>query len=170
MSRCMKWVVIGISVLLPVLFVSSVGFAAKASFDSPPGAPPYGLAVHGNAGGTKLYGVVEVEYYDVVRYQSTISFQARAVARLQQGNKLQTFYAAPNIVFTDDKDPAVVQGPLMNAFAPQVLDFFFPGQFGLCIWLKNVTEYSELDVPATGYQNKYIVMDVELAVNSSTCP
>jgi hypothetical protein len=158
-----RTITVGLAVLAAMaLMVTPQAFAAKASFDSPPGDPPYGLAVHGNAGGTRLYGTIEIE---LIAPESGFA-DVRAVVRLRKGNTVNVFYSYL-IENVDYSDPAIYQNRIANALAPEILNGLFPGQSNLCIWLKSASElgvsksYTEF-----GTTFRFEVMDVELAVNT----
>lgn len=169
-----------ITICLAVLFAVAMfsipqAFAAKASFDSPPGEPPYGLAVHGNAGGTKLYGTIEIEYIN----PNGTTADVRAVVRLRKGNTVSVFYtlypwpatsASTGVIFNvDTQDPKIIQNRIAEVLAPQILSVLFPDQTNLCIWLKAASEAGKTALYEDNYlQTDYIfeLIDVELAVNT----
>jgi hypothetical protein len=147
------------------MMITPQAFAAKASFDSPQGDPPYGLAVHGNAGGTKLYGTIEIE---LINPEAGFA-DARAVVRLRKGNTVNVFYSYL-ITSVNYSDPRIYQERVTQALAPEILSGLFPDESNLCIWLKAVSELgvsnSYTDPAFVGTTFRFEVMDVELAVNT----
>lgn len=160
MKGSAKTITICLAVLFAVaLFSIPQAFAAKASFDQPPGEPPYGLAVQGDRGGTKLYGVIELDY----NLFSDPSFaDVWAVVRLRKGNDVKVFYSGllPGL---DIRDPKIIQDAVTNALASQILGGFFPGETGLCIWFKSASEYARSSL--SGSSTFFEVMDFEIAVS-----
>jgi len=162
--RCFaRTIMIGLAVLSAMaLMVTPQAFAAKASFDSPPGEPPYGLAVHGNAGGTKLYGTIEIE---LINPDAGFA-EARAVVRLRKGNTVEVFYSGL-LLDVNYSNPPLYQDAVAQALKTEILNGFFPGESNLCIWLKAA---SELGVSASyqesGANFRFEMMDVEIAVNT----
>jgi len=158
-----RTITVGLAVLAAIsLFSIPQAFAAKASFDSPPGEPPYGLAVHGNAGGTKLYGTIEIEY---INQTSALTADVRAVVRLRKGNTVKVFYSGI-LEDVNIDDPKVLQDVVAFALAPKILNAFFPGE-SLCIWLKAASELGESQkYSESGSTFQFEMMDVEIAVNT----
>ena len=159
MGRVAKTITIGLAVLGTVLLLSiPQAFAAKASFDQPPGEPPYGLAVQGDRGGTKLYGVIELDYN---LYSDAIHADVMAVVRLRKGNDVKVFYSGllPGL---DIRDPKIIQTAVTNALELQILGGFFPGETGLCIWFKSASEDGRSSLSGSTF---FEVMDFEIAVS-----
>lgn len=153
-----------IKVLAIGLFLASMVFAKS---EQPPGEPPFGLAVQGDAKGTKLSGALFAEFH-------TCDFdgkcQARVVLRLRRSNTtaFATFYgdttsAAP----INPANVAAAQQAIINLMSPQVIAAFFGGDPSLTIKLKSVTEFGELGVSPTDLTggSQFILTDLQIAVN-----
>ena len=165
MRGAWKTISIGLAVLSAVaLFSIPQAFAAKASFDQPPGDPPYGLATQGDRGGTKLYGVITLEY----NLLSETNANVWAVVRLRKGNELKVFYSGKlgNTLGIDFQDPKIIQLAVTNALEPQILGAFFPGETGLCVWFKSAAEYAKSSLVQNTPSYFFEVMDFEIAVSS----
>lgn len=175
---------------LVVLILAIGGFLiashafARGSAEEKPGEPPYGLATQGDAAGTKLYGVVEVEYSNPQGILATnYCAEVRAVLRVRKGNSIAAFYVPP----TDAHNSAValepslscgnnmlktqnvvaIQMALLDAFAPKVLGALFGGSSNLDLYLKTISESADVFYPtnAAAYTNIFHVLDVEIAVH-----
>lgn len=126
--------------LLAFFFFGTAAYAATAGAEQPPGEPPYGLATQGDAGGTKLYGCIFIEYSNFI---GTSYADARIFVRLRMNNQIQTFYAETNMI--PISSISANQEQIIDVISPQILAAFFPGETGLTITLKNVSEFLQHD-------------------------
>jgi len=152
------------------LFLASLVFAKS---EQPPGQPPFGLAVQGDAKGTKLSGALFAEFHDC--NLTTGLCEARVVLRLRKGNSsdFDTFY--DDTTGIDPANPGAAQQAIITLLAPQVIDRFFGNNNGiftddptnLQIKLKSVTEFGELGVSSTDLTagSQFVLTDVVIAVN-----
>ena|SRR5687767_13714274 len=122
-----------LKVLAIGLFLASMVFAKS---EQPPGEPPFGLAVQGDAKGTKLSGVLFAEFHTC---DFGGSCQARVVLRLRRSNTtaFATFYGdtggSPSI---NPANVAAAQQAIIKLMSPQVIGAFFGGDSSLQIKLK----------------------------------
>lgn len=152
-------------VVLAALF-SSVLFSSLAfakAYQQPPGEPPRGLKVEGAAGGTKLYGTVTIEEFNVD--ESDNFYNAKIVLRLRLNNDVQVFYGEITNTKMSASDPAFIQDLVMQRMAPQIILYFF-GNSSLKVTLKNITEFVFVDAGLTvnTAYSRFVMADVELAV------
>ena len=159
MNNSMKVLIVG-------LFVASMVFAKS---EVPPGEPPFGLAVQGDAKGTKLSGVLFAEFHDCDF--DTGLCQARIVLRLRKGSTTEfaTFYGdTGGSASIDPANPGAAQQAIIDLMSHKVLIHFFGGNFSLQIKLKSVTEFGELHALTTDLTpggSQFIVTDLQIAVN-----
>ena len=153
---------IGLMVLFAVMTVSTVSFAGSGSPEAPAGSPPYGVVMHGDAKGVKLYGAISVEY---TGYNSSISGSyadnGRAVLQLRtaKGSLTKTFVAdVANLPY----DPNAQVAALIAAFKEAILNEFFGGNQDLNIVLVSLGEYQI--TPITADPN-YMIASITLAGN-----
>lgn len=152
MKTFTKTILIFLAVLFTAGLYGSAAFAVT-SLEKPPGEPPHGLAISEDAAGTKLYGVLIIEFYDYDT-QFDVAGGARVVIRLRQGNILQTFFkhvAGPlNGIISN---PAFIQETIQGEIAPDILSEFFPGE-DLTLTVKNMEEFDDVDA------NSIVIRDV----------
>jgi len=162
------------------LCLASMVFAKS---EQPPGEPPFGMAVQGDAKGTKLSGALFAEFHHcnvvVVNETPRLFCQARIVLRLRKGTTtaFQMFYGdTGGLASMNPDNVGATQQAIINLMAPQVIDRFFGNNNdiftddpAMTIKLKTVTEFGELGVsptdltPAPGSQ--FILTDLQIAVN-----
>ena len=98
-------------VIFVVTLFGSLSFAGSGSPDTPPGVPPYGVATQSDAAGTKLTGVISIEYgYGGYECPGALCYDSRILLRLKKGPQLETFYADGAL----PADPALQQGAITN--------------------------------------------------------
>ena len=138
-----------------VLFVVSFGFltpgfanARTGAAENPNGEPPFGVAIQRDAQGEKLVGVLFAEFFNNTKEWNGSGFSyfadARVVVRLRKGAGFAVFYG--EVAHVDITTPKVAQPVLVNTVAEDVLAHFFPGDQGLSITLKSMTDYGQLDL------------------------
>jgi len=165
MRRFARKVMVGLAVLSAMaLMVIPQAFAGfKSSLDQPPGEPPKGLATQGDAGGTKLYGVITIEYFNI---QTDRDANYRVIARMRKNNDAETFYVpgGNDVVFVDDSGE--IQRRITPLLSGQLLARFFPKDRNLCTILKNISEIVRTpnDV-LNNYGLIFDVADIEVAVS-----
>lgn len=148
---------VGRSAILATLFVliGSLlsGAPAYAKFSSspaqPPGEPPYGMNVQGDAGGTKLSGVIEISFSglhcstaEICSLGGPDRAWAKATLRLKKDNEIHAFYVDLGEVAYDDIPE--IQALAMEEFRGPILEAFF-GQGSsstLQLYLKEITQFS----------------------------
>jgi hypothetical protein len=138
---------------------------AGTGLEQPPGQPPFGLKVQGAAKGTKLDGVISIEFYSCEATTVGTVCDARIFLRLRQGNtaQVQRFFGELTNVLASS--PSAVQDAITDALATQVVDAFFPGQ-SLGLTLKDITNYVRLDVNTTTTPASiFVLADIVLAAN-----
>jgi len=175
-----KGMIFTIVLLAGVLFCS---FAFAASLEQPQGEPPFGLKIEGAAGGTKLYGVIALQLYDIDNFTGIA--KARAMLRVRKGNTLFSVFADKYTTTVFDalqetcnngtnfapieaniNIPSQVQLAVTCAMKNQILNSLFPGESNLNIHLKTVTDF--VTAPATfpfTDPSVWDIADVELVVN-----
>ena len=149
------------------LLLASLAFASGGSVEQPPGEPPFGLKIQGDTKGTKLDGVISIEFYDCAATTAGTVCDARTVLRLRQGttNALKMFFGETEDILASS--PLAVQTAITNSLQAQVVNAFFPGQ-NLTTKLKNVTNFGSLTVATTDLTpagSIFILADVQIAVN-----
>ena len=182
-----------LAVTVAVLFsfalaVPAIAGKASGQGGDNEGAPPYGLKVQGDAAGTKLYGVIEVEYFGDLGNPlpgDGSCANVQAVARLRKGKDLKTFYADAGSIFRFAPpsilcgsmlritNPALLQDAIIGAFRDLVIGGtyaspgFFPADPSLNLYLRGVSDLgvSKVDPPGTGTTNIFNLLDVEIAVH-----
>lgn len=150
------------------------GPAAHAKFGSspaqPPGTPPYGMNVQGDAGGTKLAGVFEINF-SALHCTAPGSFtctsggpdlaMAKATLRLRKDNEIHTFYIDLGEVSFDDI-PAI-QALALEEFRAPILEAFFGVPQGtnstLQVYLKEITQFSMGTIVNNGAQGSTYIVD-----------
>lgn len=157
-------------VVLAALF-SSVLFSSLAfakAYQQPPGEPPRGLKVEGAAGGTKLYGTITIEEFNVD--ESDNFYNAKIVLRVRMGNDIQIFYGEISNTLMNGSNPAFVQDLITQKMAPQIISYFFCNpslsSCNLHVTLKNISEFVFVDAGGTvnTSSSRFVMADVELAV------
>jgi hypothetical protein len=159
-----------LKITLAGLFVTTLVFAKS---EQPPGEPPFGLAVQGDAKGTKLTGALFAEFYNCDG--GTGLCAARIILRLRRSNatEFDIFFAQASGL--DPANPGATQQDIIELMGPQVIDRFFGNNDGnvtndptnLAIKLKNVTEFGELGVATllTPTGSQFVLTDLVIAVN-----
>jgi hypothetical protein len=151
-------------ILLVIAFTCSLAYGGSGSpSSSQSGQPPYGMAYQSDAAGTKLNGVICIEYYNVeIPGGNPINSiaDAKIVLRLQKGSgdPVLLYGTAYDVLINDI---IVNQMAVTAAMAPQIIDVFFGGDDSLTVSLKSAKQFSQVDVPPSAF---YAVFDVELAV------
>lgn len=170
-----------IKVLAIGLFLASMVFAKS---EQPPGEPPFGLAVQGDAKGMKLSGALFAEFHHCIPSGNVplrLLCQARIVLRLRKGTAqgvtpdFDIFYGDTGGLASMPVDNvAATQQLIINLMAPQVIDRFFGNHNYiytddpvLTVKLKSVTEYGFIPGTATDLTNdsQIILTDLQVAVN-----
>ncbi len=162
-----------ISLTLVAWFAAVSAHAGCGSPSQPPGTPPYGLAIHGDAGGTKLTGSITVSFSnlhcsvpgsDACTYGGPDLAYATASIQLKKsgGNsdasgssdKIKTLSAVLGDVLYNDA--AAVQDRAMAAFRCPILKEFFGVSSDECdasalqIYLKEISSF-DIGDNATGF-------------------
>jgi hypothetical protein len=179
-----KAFVTGLVVLLAMTLAGAAAWAG-GSPTGQSGSPPKGVAIQSDAAGTKLTGVLFIEFEDVRSCQGLVSDAARLVLRLGHGNDLETFTDVINctnspsacktgvfegcgpdpVTLIDLNKISAIQNALTAIVKDQILDTFF-GTTSLGITLTRLQEFSILDdppPPASPF-SRFAVADVDLAV------
>jgi len=141
-SAMFGWIVL--LTLGSVLAFQSVAIAACGNPSGNPSGPP-GLLVSANATGTKLYGVVAIEFYP---HGGVLD--AKVWMRLRKGSTLNLF--SGQIRGISSLSPAEIQSALVDAADPatgitisqQISDAYFQG-LKTNIAVKNIDNYMETD-------------------------
>jgi hypothetical protein len=120
------------------------------------------MAYQSDAAGTKIIGVLCIEYYNqhIDVNNGTLYGDAKIVARLRKGSDLKVLYGEAYRVNLDNVPSN--QASITAVMKPKVLEAFFTGQTGLDVTLKSVEEYGDIDVNVNNVT--YVVFDVQLAV------
>ncbi len=167
MKHCMKIFGVGLTVFLAVMSLSAVSFAGSGSPEVSSGAPPYGIAMQGDAKGTKLYGTISIEYIGftsdtAVCPSASCAENSKVVLQLQTANAnlINTFYQ--NIPYLP-LDAAAQATALLSAFKSQILQTFFGGDQSLNIVLVSLGEFQL--VPSANTDPNYMMASLTLAVN-----
>ena len=163
MKQFVKIFGVGLVMMCLVMMVSAVSYAGSGSPQiDPNNPPPYGVVMHGDAKGVKLYGAISVEY---TGYNSSSSGSyadnGRAVlqVRTAKGSLTKTFVAdVANLPY----DPNAQVAALIAAFKEAILNEFFGGNQDLNIVLVSLGEYQI--TPITADPN-YMIASITLAVN-----
>lgn len=131
------------TVIFVVMISGSLSFAGTGSPDTPPGVPPYGVAIQSDAAGTKLTGVISIEYgYGGYPCPGTLCYDSRILLRLKKGNETKTFYADGAL----PADPILQQAVITDLFKGQILDAFFGGK-ALTITLTSIGQFKYVPGP-----------------------
>ncbi|MHC4277980.1 MAG: hypothetical protein ACYSTI_11770 [Planctomycetota bacterium] len=163
MKYLSKTTIICLAVLFATTLLSSV--ALGGAFEEPEGEGP-GLKTEGEAGGTKLNGVVYIEFFNLLRKwayddascnpinlidgeEIEIAADVRSVLRLRKGSsEFATFYA--ELSGLNLLDPALIQDEIIGVFRCDILQAFFgvpPAECGgsiLELRLRNLNEFGEV--------------------------
>jgi hypothetical protein len=154
-------------ILLLLLAGGTMVFAGGGLECGDCGAPPHGIGLVGNATGTKLDGVITIEFYNIVTTGS-LAGQAdtRLVLRLRKGKTFAVFYDETSV--SDYTNPAIVQAAITGTMTQPILDEFFSGA-QLTVRLKSIDSFGQLDtgllgttVPST--RSVFVLANLELAV------
>jgi hypothetical protein len=170
MRRFKTVLLVGFAVLLvSVFFNSSVVFG----WEQPPGPPPHGVAIKGNAEGIRLSGVLVVEFLNY-NFDTFIAEKASVVVRLRKGGQLEAIFSTvPGPLSTSD--PKAVQDAIMPIIAPKILETFLDQSYTLT--LKFMGEFTRVEGewgyvtvtpkkgPSYSYPSGtlYVLTDVEFA-------
>jgi len=171
MKRFRTNIIICLVMLLSATIFSSISFAGTGSPEQPPstGEPPYGMAIHGVNGGTKLSGTIVIEYglYESSHY----CFDSKIVLRLSKnGNTMTTFVATGCLA---GGDPGTQQTQITSLLGPEILSYFFPGNTALTIDNITMTYFGQYVLaplnpdcapPGSWCHDDFIMADVSLAV------
>lgn len=166
--------------LIVVLGAGAMVFADGGLACPTCGQPPNGIGLDGNAQGTKLEGVIFIEFYDLVFHPETVtipiipahsSAEGRFVLRLRKGSDFEVFYTEAEVA--DISDPALVQNVIMashdfvnnTTLQSAVLARFF-GRTDLTVKLKNIDQFGRINTPTTvpTTQSIFNVSNLVLAV------
>ena len=124
-------------VIFVVTLFGSLSFAGSGSPDTPPGVPPYGVATQSDAAGTKLTGVISIEYgYGGYECPGALCYDSRILLRLKKGPQLVTFYADGAL----PANPISQQAMITDLLKGKILDAFFGGK-ALTITLTTLGEF-----------------------------
>jgi hypothetical protein len=159
--------------LLIVILGGGAMVFADGGFSCPTcGQPPNGIGIDGKAQGTKLDGVLSIEFYNKVFHPETLTTPAhtsadgRFVLRLKKGSDFAMFYTEADIA--DTGDPTVVQAVITDNLEDDVLARFFPDKIGLTIKLKAIDQFGALNtattVPFPSTSSTFILSNIQLAV------
>jgi hypothetical protein len=152
-------------VLLLMLVGGAMVFAGGGLECDSCGAPPHGIGLVGNATGTKLDGVITIEFYNIDTTDPVLApADARLVLRLRKGKTFAVFYGETHL--SNYTSPSIVQTAITDTMRQAVLDEFFNGA-NLTVKLKSIDEFGELDtVGSTALTDRsvFILANVELAV------
>ncbi len=136
-------------VLLVIAFTCSLAYGGSgAPQQADTGDPPHGMAYQSDAAGTKLNGVICIEYYNVEipggNPLNSIA-DAKIVLRLQKGSgdPVLLYGTAEGVLINDI---ALNQAEITEAMAPQVIDAFFGGDTDLTVSLKSAKQFAQVDV------------------------
>jgi len=140
------------------------------------GEPPHGIGLVGNATGTKLNGIISIEFYNIVLTGPDAgNANARLVLRLRKGNKdFAMFYGETSV--DDLTNPSEVQNAVIAELSPQVIDRFLGNNDGNfnndgvhTVKIKSMEEFGELIVNPTvliggSTLSTFVLSNVEIAV------
>ncbi|NJD56745.1 MAG: hypothetical protein FIA94_10125 [Nitrospirae bacterium] len=154
---------ISLMALFAVMILSPASFAGSGSAEVPPGSQPYGIAMHGDAKGVKLYGTISIEYIGNTTAcpSSACAVNSKIVLQLQtaNGNLIDTFYHEIPLLPLDAAGQSVA---LLDAFRTDILDTFFGGE-NMNIVLVSLGEFQ---ITPSVYANpNYMMAQITLAVN-----
>ncbi len=162
---------------------------AAASFERPSGDPPFGQMVHGEAKGTKLIGIMTVEFTDYEAGEDDFAGGARVVLRLRQGSQLGTFFSVVNGPINLN-DPLSSPQIIINSLGQKIVSLFSPGdcfaetpgctttdeKTAMSLLIKETDELGfnlgagkDLS-PCTGGQSAILVLDIVLAMAEVSAP
>lgn len=181
MKRLSIICLVGAISLMGFFVMSPCAFAGVGWHDQTATEPPYGIAVQSDAAGTKLDGVISIEFFNF-RADTEPPYgevaDARFVLRLKQGNAIHAFYGE-----TDEesgpveyKDNEAVHEMISSLMREDVLACFFgdcgypttiPG--GLDVKLKAVGNLAKVGVDSGTVftdHSKFAILDVTVAVKS----
>ena len=119
-----------IKVLAIGLCLASMVFAKS---DTPPGEPPFGMAIQGDAKGTKLSGVLFAEFHDCIdnpNGNGLLSCAGRFVLRLRKtnANDFAIFYADTGRARTiEPENPRTAQAAVIALLDLLLSPFSFQG-------------------------------------------
>jgi hypothetical protein len=151
-----------VKITLAGLFLATLVFAKS---EQPPGAPPFGLAVQGDAKGTKLTGALFAEFYNCDA--NTGECDARVVLRLRKSNTsdFDIFFAEASGL--DPANPGATQQAIIDLMEADVIARFFGNNANLGIKLKSVTEFGEVGATTqlTPLGSQFVLTDLVIAVN-----
>jgi hypothetical protein len=152
-------------ILFMIVFSCSLAYGGSGSPQvSDTGTPPNGMAYGSAAAGTKLTGVICIEYYNV-SFNTDDPFDdtadAKIVLRLRKGSVLKVLYGTADAVLFNNI--ASNQMAIAAAMGPQILEVFFNNDQNLKVVLKSAEEFAQVDVfsPAFAF---YAMFDVQLVV------
>jgi hypothetical protein len=172
MKQFQKIFGVSLVVLIAVMMVSAVSFAGSGSPQIDPNAPPpYGISMHGDAKGVKLYGSISIKYegtsycnieIDGVVQSVPCAPTSTVVLQLQtaKGDVIRTFVKdVPDLPY----DPGLQVDALIAAFKTDILANFFKDDKTLTqVVLVALGEYQP--TPPDEDPN-YMIASITLAVN-----
>jgi hypothetical protein len=178
MKRFRTIIIICLAVLLAATLGRSVSFAGTAGPEHPPGAPPYGVAVQSKAAGTKLYGVITIEYRSIIQGCAGTPwagggidcFNSRVFMQLNRGSVTGTIYKE-GIVPANVPAQAVA---IQDLVKKDILDKFFNRDYTLGITLVSLGNprspscadltCSTCETATSPCHDEYVMLDVVIAV------
>lgn len=162
-----------VTIVLTLINANEVVRASGTEDEVPNAEPPYGLNVEGQAGGEKWYGVICVDYDNLVYIQQTppeIVADATIYLRLRHGGEIITLIGeATGVTITD---PKAKQEAIHSAMEGQVLLATHPSETDLQAVLKSVSElgvYEETEIVGFPPQELLVdlveIVDIQVAIN-----
>ena len=142
-----------LKVLAIGLFLAGMVFAKG---EQPPGEPPFGAVVHGDAKGTKLNGALFAEFINcALNAQFALICDAEVVLRLRKSGSGQLELLFGTIPGVEPANVPATQAAIVNGMTPAITGAFG----GSTVKVKNITEFI---YDAT---ESVFLTDVQLAVN-----
>ena len=180
MKRMTVFVGIILFALGATLVLQNIAFAGTGAPSGNASGPP-GLVISPNATGTKLYGTVAIEFYEIPPVLNVPHFSAKVFLRLRKGSTIEVFFG--EILDLVATDIPTVQASLWNAIndegvtlRQQILNAFFNGE-NRSVSVKSIGDYvqqdffSSIDEPTCIAYGRstcvitFVTTDIELAVN-----
>jgi hypothetical protein len=165
MRRSVK-AVMCMTVVFIVMIFGSLLYAGCGDPDTPPGVPPYGVAIQSDAAGTKLTGVISIEYgAGPTTREGMFYYKSRILLRLKKGNEVKTFYAEGDL----PSDPVFQQAVITELLKDKILGAFFGGK-ALTITLTTLGEFKFLPAYECKDNPKEICSKHECLANPNSDP
>ena len=124
MTRSRLSTVLALAVFFTASLLGSRGFAV---WEQPPGSAPFGAAISSDAPGTKLNGVISMEFYGV--HSGTLADGVRVDLRLSKGSQAPKVFFA-NIAPSGGLDfgsPTLIQTTILTTLQSDIRSAFgFP--------------------------------------------